>query len=99
MAEVKHSIKQMSILKNGDLLLDSPSLLEQHVVQYYSNLYASENDCVDNGLVEKFIPKLVSNEDNVMVTNILTIKDVRTIVFSLIRSGAPGPNGFGGAFY
>lgn len=62
-------------------------------------MYASNNSCVDNGLVESVIPSLVFQSDNIMLTNIPTMEEVKNAVFSLDRNSVPGPDGFGGSFY
>ncbi|PNX55219.1 hypothetical protein L195_g048846, partial [Trifolium pratense] len=99
MAKIKYASKQMSILRSGDMVIDDPLEIENHVINYYTNLYAVSNNCVDNGLIAKVIPKIVTDEDNMMLTKIPTMEEVKTAVFSMNGSGAPGPDGFGGSFY
>lgn len=99
MTKVRHAVKQMSVLKKGDLLLDSSKDIEQCVIAYYSDLYFLKNHCVDNGLVEKVIPKLATNANNDILINKPSLEEVREPVFSLNASGALGPDGFSGAFY
>lgn len=42
---------------------------------------------------------MVSAEDNFMLTNLLSLEEVKVVVFSMNGVGAPGPNGFGGHIY
>lgn len=97
--KIRHVFKQMSILKCGNAVLDNPQDIERHVVDFYSNLYASNNVCLDNGLVESVIPSLVFETDNNFLTNVPTMVEVKEAVFSLDRNSAPGLDGFGGSFY
>lgn len=53
MAKVRNSTKQMSMLMNGDDVLETASDMEQHVLQFYTRLYASNNMCTDNDLIER----------------------------------------------
>lgn len=98
-AKIRNASKRMSILKNGNVILDKAEDIEQHVLQYYKALFATDNSCCPNQLVEDVIPPLVSAEDNVMLTNLPSREEVKNAVFSLNANGAPGPDGFGGVFY
>lgn len=69
----------MSILKKDGQILDNAEAIENHVLHYFSSLYASENICVDNDLVDNLIPSMVSNEDNAMLTNLHTLEEVKNV--------------------
>lgn len=66
---------------------------------FFTNLYASDNCCQPNDLIEKVIPDLVTLEDNFMLTILPTLEEVKAVVFDLNGDSALGPNGFGGSFY
>lgn len=87
------------MLPKGDILLNRQEDLEQQVLQYFSNIYASENNCTPNDLIRRTIPSLVSPEDNCFLTNIPTREEVKEAVFNMHGEGAPGPDGFGGLFF
>lgn len=91
--------KQLTILKKGEDILDSVVDIENHILDCYIALYASDNYCVDNLLIESVIPSVVSISDNIMLTNIPTMEEVKAVVFYLDRNNALGPDGFGGSFY
>lgn len=99
MAKIRHGSQGMSLLKSANGILDKQEDIEQHALNYYQNLFASDNNCVPNALVDSAIPHSVSHEDNVMLTNIPSLEEVKAAVFSMNGGGAPGPNGFGGCFY
>lgn len=96
---LRNAAKQMSILKRGDTILDSPAEIEEHVLDFYSTLYASDNKCAPSYWIGKVIPSLVSPTNNAMLTNLPSPEEIRNAVFSMNGSGAPGPDGVGGSFY
>lgn len=99
LAKVRHATGQMVLLKAGDSILDNQVDIENHVLSYYESLYASDNNCTDSNFVDNVIPKLVTSEDNAMLTCLPSYDEVKVAVFGLNASGAPGPDGFGGAFF
>ncbi|KHN05189.1 hypothetical protein glysoja_028087, partial [Glycine soja] len=73
--------------------------IKQGAISYFSNIYASENHSHNNDLISKTIPSLVSGEDNLMLTNVTTMSEVKHDVFGLNGDGALGLDGFDGCFY
>lgn len=95
----RNTTKKMSVLKKDGLILDRKEDIESHVCEFYTSLFASENNCSDNGLIEQVISPAVSLEDNIMLTNPPSLEEVKNAVFSMNVNGAPGPDGFGAFFY
>lgn len=89
----------MSVLKHGDTLIDDADEMAQHVVDYFTGLYATNNDCIPNYLIEQVVPSLVSNDDNDLLTIIPSHEEIKSTVFAMNGDGAPGPDGFRGCFY
>lgn len=81
------------------MLLDQSADIERHVLDFYTELFASENECIDNGLIEESIDSMGTMEDNEMLTKLPTWYEVEDAVFGMNFDGAPGPDGFGGFFY
>lgn len=79
--------------------MDRQEDIESHVLNFYENLFASPNTCIDNGLIEEVISPEVSDSDNRILTSLPTWDEVKSIVFGMNANGAPGPDGFGGFFY
>lgn len=77
MTKIRYASKQMTMLKSGDLTLDSQQDIEQHVLNFYTNLYCSENTCSNSDFISNAIPNLVSMEDNLMLTNLPSMEEVR----------------------
>lgn len=55
--------------RKGDLALDRPKDIEQHVLEYYTSLFASENSCSSNDLVDSVISPAFSDDDNLLLAN------------------------------
>lgn len=64
MAKIRSSTKQISVMKDGDIVLDKATDIENHILSYYMNLFASGNSCQSNSLVNEVIPTLVTTQDN-----------------------------------
>lgn len=47
-AKIRSASKQMSMLKQGDQVLVDRQQIENHVIDFYTSLYASENCCTTN---------------------------------------------------
>ncbi|MCI28978.1 RNA-directed DNA polymerase (Reverse transcriptase), partial [Trifolium medium] len=54
---------------------------------------------MDSLLAEEVIPKLVTDEVNVVLTLLPSHDEVRAAVFALNKDSAPGPDGFDAFFY
>lgn len=80
-------------------MLDSKASIEDHVLSYYTALYASEDECVQSDIIQRVIPNSVSREDNAMLTNLPTMDEVKSDVFAMNAARAPGSDGYGGGFY
>jgi len=59
-ARIKTSSKLISLLLDDNVLITEPTEFEEHVLTYFQNIFGGENNCMDNGLVAKVIPTLVS---------------------------------------
>ncbi|KAG5066134.1 hypothetical protein JHK86_009865 [Glycine max] len=55
----------------------------KHIIQYFSSLFAIDNNCIHNNLISMLIPKLVSSEDNDMLTILPSPEEVKVVVLSL----------------
>lgn len=99
-AKIRNASKRITVLRNGDSILDYDSALEQHVLQFYSSLYAIDNNCVDNNnIIDNSIPYIISDQDNIMLTNLPSLEEIKEADLSMCGSSAPDPDGSGGCFY
>lgn len=96
--KIRQATRSMSMLRNETVILQEQEDI-QHVLSYFSSLYATDNECVDNDLIAKVVPQSVSQLDNDFLTKIPFDMEIREVVFAMNGEGAPGPNGFDGCFY
>ncbi|XP_019465329.1 PREDICTED: uncharacterized protein LOC109363519 [Lupinus angustifolius] len=73
--------------------------LSDHVLDYFHNLYASQNTIQHSDLIRNVIPMLVTVDDNSMLASIPLNEEIKAAVFALNGEGASGPDGFGGCFF
>ncbi|XP_055962061.1 uncharacterized protein LOC130015619 [Mercurialis annua] len=98
----KSSLAGINSLDINGTISNDPSTIEQHVIDYFSSLFAANNVSHPVELsttILDSIPSLVSNGDNEMLTGIPTDEEIKAIVFNMDASSAPGPDGFTGAFF
>lgn len=98
-AKVRSVTKQISMLRKDEYVLTNATDIENHIISYYFSLFGSDNACYDNGLIDEVISPLLSDEDNIMFTNLPTVEEVRDVVFAMNSNGAPCLDGFGAHFY
>lgn len=97
--KLKNCSKRMSTLEQDGIILDKSEDIEAHVLDFYTNLFATENSCQENNLIEQVIPHSISREDNLMLTNLPSLVEIKNAVFSMNAKGASGPDGFSGFFF
>lgn len=89
----------MSTIQVGEQLLTNQVDIKNHVLDLFSSLYAYDNQCKDYDFTTRVTPSQVSDEDNIMLTNLPTLEEVKLIIFDNNVTGAPGPYGFIGFFF
>lgn len=97
--KLRYASKSMSLLKNGDAILEDPSEIAQHVLNYYSSLYATSNDCQPNDLINRVVVAVVTKEYNNFLTKLPSFDEIKDTVYALHGDGARGPYDFGGCFF
>lgn len=99
LVKVRNASRIISLLKDGESILDKQEDIESQILNYYKDMFASPNTCIDNGLIEEVISPEVTESDNTMLTSLPTLDEVKKAVFGMKANGSPGPDGFGGSFY
>jgi hypothetical protein len=80
-AKIMDKQSHISSLKNGEDILNSSADIEVHVLQYFSSIFATPNHCVINNLSDKFIPKLVTDQDTAHLTALPLLEEIKNAVF------------------
>jgi len=83
----------------GEVRLTEPYDIENHVLEYFQDIFGVDNTCISNDLVSTMIPHLVTEVDNLMLTAAPGVDEIKQAVFYLNGEGVPGPDGFGGHFF
>ncbi|KAH6776381.1 hypothetical protein C2S52_013942 [Perilla frutescens var. hirtella] len=90
----KATISMLSI--NGEVVHDQEEIAN-HVIQHFEKLFsASGVNGGDLSIVDKFIPKLVSNQQSYQLTIECSFEEVKAAIFSLDPNSAVGPDGYTG---
>jgi len=91
-------------LQIGNEVTEDPKLIEDHILDFYKNLYAESISNVSDtsnmeDLIGCYIPELVSSAENMMLIKCSDFLEIKTVIFNLNGNSASGPDGFGGVFY
>lgn len=84
----------MFVLKIGDVVIDDPDELN-----YFTNLYATDNNYLENDLFDQVIPSLITKEENEVLGKNPSREEIKETIFSMNGDGAPSPDGYGGCFF
>nr|XP_027088617.1 uncharacterized protein LOC113709968 [Coffea arabica] len=67
-------------------------------VRFFQELFMADSDPSPQQIMD-LVPELVTAQDNVMLTEIPLLEEVKGIVFALNEESAAGPDGFAGKFF
>lgn len=96
-AKVRAAKSHISCLR-GHLVEDS-SVISDHIVSFYKDLFNDANSTQDSNVLFSVIPHLVSDIENTCLTAIPTADEIKSTVFNMDPHSAPGLDGFPGLFF
>ncbi|XP_043717944.1 uncharacterized protein LOC122665876 [Telopea speciosissima] len=96
MRRVKNTIRDLD-KEDGSALMDQKEISD-HLVDHFENFFKSGGRDRDAALLT-VIPTLVTDQDNAMLSKIPSHDEIRTAIFDLDPSSAPGPDGYPGTFF
>ncbi|KAK9931208.1 hypothetical protein M0R45_018495 [Rubus argutus] len=99
MCRARRSRTSITLLRDGNEVFDDPISIQNHIVAFYSDLFAKHADYLDNGLVGRVIPLSVTDDENSALTLIPSPEEILATVKSMDFDSAPGPDGFTGHFF
>jgi len=99
LAKFRAAAKPITLLYNEDIVITEPADIEVHVLNYFTSIFSIDNNCVQNEILDRSVPSLVSEEDNHNLLRLPLHEEIKNAVFDLNGDGASGPDGFGGHFY
>lgn len=100
-AVVAERRRQMVIhkLKNSQgHWIDHEDAIADEAAHFFSNLLSDDSSGSSDDLL-KFIPNLISSEENSFLEAVPTMEELRQVVFAMDGDSAPGPDGFTGKFF
>ncbi|XP_019432112.1 PREDICTED: uncharacterized protein LOC109339158 [Lupinus angustifolius] len=80
-AKIRYATKSMCMLRNCETTLLAKQDIKNHVLDYFANLYASENETHPSNIINSVIPHLVFEEDNAMLSTIPLKDEIKATVF------------------
>lgn len=81
-----------------DNLVEQEDLIANYICDYYQNLY-KEGNVVDNQIILESVEPLVTEHHNVRLIELPTEVEIYGTIRDMSLGSAPGPAGFGGAFF
>ncbi|KAL6136537.1 hypothetical protein ACLB2K_061832 [Fragaria x ananassa] len=95
----RRSQSSITLLKDGNQIYQDPISIQNHIVDYYSNLFSHHDDCQDTGLISRVIPNIVTVAENDSPIAIPSPDEIFSTVKAMDPNSSPGPDGFSGSFF
>ncbi|KAK9921034.1 hypothetical protein M0R45_029564 [Rubus argutus] len=99
MVKMRRLNKSIVSLSVGQTVLNDQDSISAHVVQQFQNSFMRDPQVMDTGLVQRVIPNVVTEEENLSLLAIPSREEIHATVRAMDSFSAPGPDGFGGCFY
>ena len=100
-ANIKARIHRTSIMQLKDecgIWIKDPYLISAKFIKYFTQRFTSSYPQART-LSDLGLPKLLTDEDNYLLTLPPTLEEVRLALFSMDSNKTPGPDGFGAGFF
>lgn len=81
------------IFFGGDIKLDN------HVINFYKNLFNLKNNSNYNDMVERIISHLITHVNNEYLTKISQPEKIKNAMYKIDGNSVPDPDGFGGYLF
>ncbi|XP_055962303.1 uncharacterized protein LOC130015686 [Mercurialis annua] len=94
------SKKRIVRLKFNDIMIEDPEMLKVEILNHYKYFFG--DSMTNRRSVKPTVfdqGPLVNNEENLMLNSPVSDDEVRRAMFSIDMDKAPGPDGFGSAFF
>jgi len=91
-------------LRIDNEVIEDSKLIEDHILDFYTNLYAESISNVQDtrnmkDFIITYILELVSSDENMILIKCPEFLEIKNVVFNLNDNSVPGPDSFGGIFY
>ncbi|XP_057775029.1 uncharacterized protein LOC130994010 [Salvia miltiorrhiza] len=99
MVRMRRSRLNIKQLRIGDSLIDDHTIMADHVVQFYVDLFTDSIPDMDRSWIGRHVPTLVTQNQGESLICCPSEDEIRATVFSMNCNGAPGPDSFSGKFF
>ncbi|KAL6224831.1 hypothetical protein ACLB2K_003686 [Fragaria x ananassa] len=99
MCRVRKAQSSITLLREGSQVFEDCASIQNHILDYYTNIFAKDKGCHDTGLVSRVIPSLVIEEENNRLIEVPSSDEIWSAIKSMDPDSAPGPDGFNGHFF
>ncbi|KAL6225674.1 hypothetical protein ACLB2K_004523 [Fragaria x ananassa] len=99
MCRVRKAQSSITLLREGSQLFEDCASIQNHILDYYTNIFAKDRGCHDTGLVSRVIPSLVTEEENNRLIEVPSSDEIWSAIKSMDPESAPGLDGFNGHFF
>nr|KYP59105.1 Transposon TX1 uncharacterized [Cajanus cajan] len=96
---LRSAINNISYIKKGTLLLENPEDIKNHIVDHFQSIFSKSELVQDCKNFLRTIPNTISPSDNLQLTRLPSLEEVKSGVFDLSPNSSPGPHGFPGSFF
>ncbi|XP_075103594.1 uncharacterized protein LOC142178164 [Nicotiana tabacum] len=89
---------QLRIKSGSGVWIEDQEQLATTAVDFYQKQFTNEGDASEFSLLNN-VPSMVTMDQNLVLSRLPTIEEVRAAIFELSGESASGPDGFTGLFY
>lgn len=87
-------------LRVWQIIFHDRDIIADQVVQHFHKAFTRDPSIVNTGLVERIIPRLVTDEKNLLLSTMPTAEEItKTVKMMDEYVSAPGPDGFSGSSF
>lgn len=97
MDKIKSARNMISSWRDEDNLIIDPAEMEELALKYFTKFFGFAGHVQSSNMIN-IIATLVIDSMNAILTSMPSTKEIRVVIFNLIKESAPSPDGFGGVF-
>ncbi|KAL6178468.1 hypothetical protein ACLB2K_049986 [Fragaria x ananassa] len=99
MCHARRARSSIILLRDGDQVYQDPLTIQNHIVTYYTDLFANHANYCDTGLISWVIPSLITDDENMSLTSVPSSEEIYLALKDMDPDSAPGRDGFNGHFF
>lgn len=80
-AKIREKQSNISFLRHGEETLTNKNAIEEHILHYFTYIFTSTDQYLPTDLPDKYIPNLVTGQDNEALTTLPLYEEIKHAVF------------------